>query len=627
MDVFSTCQSVNELYNSGRVVDARNNLISLLDYLSREKIAYPEVLNYLIRETGLYPYMHPETAGWQERYILEAFRVNVGGERPATLHREQSSVLAMLLDGKSIAVSAPTSFGKSFIIDAYIAAINPSNVVIIVPTIALMDETRRRLFKKFSSTYNIITNSDMALSERNIFIFPQERVFGYLNIINSIDLLVVDEFYKASAKHDKERSPSLVKAILKMGKKSAQRYYLAPNIKQIKENVLTRGMEFIELLDFNTVYLKRHELYKEIKSDETKKSKALLDILNTSEGKSLIYAGAYPQIDKVANLIVANMPVIDRPILNHFSEWLSANYDPNWQLTNLVKRGFGIHNGRMHRSLSQLQVSIFESDRGLDGIISTSSIIEGVNTSAKNVIIWRSRLGNTKLKDFTYNNIIGRGGRMFRYFVGDIYLLEAPPPDEDAQLEIEFPEIILGDLDEVLHRDSLTDEQVRKIIEYKESMADILGKEKYDRLVKENVFQNINTEFLLNLALDMKMHPEEWRGFAYLNSENPDSWERMLYKIIGLTPAAWDVKYSTLVFFVKNLTKNWSQSIPKLLSELDEFGVDVEEFFKLERTVTFKLAPLLGDVNELHKCIVDGEVDVSLFIFKLSHAFLPSVVY
>lgn len=80
-----------------------------------------------------------------------AFEIDVGRQL-AILHREQSTVLARLQKGKSIAVSAPTSFGKSFIIDAFIAAKHPDTVVIIVPTIALMDETRRRLLKTFPST-------------------------------------------------------------------------------------------------------------------------------------------------------------------------------------------------------------------------------------------------------------------------------------------------------------------------------------------------------------------------------------------------------------------------------------------------------------------------------------------
>ncbi|WP_036262243.1 DEAD/DEAH box helicase [Mesorhizobium sp. WSM2561] len=626
MDIFKSCQEINHLTSSGDIPEARNKLILLLGELSRDDIPYPDVLNHLIREAGLYPYLQLETASWQEKFVTEAFKVDVGRAN-ATLHREQSYVLSRLLEGSHIAVSAPTSFGKSFIIDAFIAAKRPQNVFIIVPTIALMDETRRRIFKKFSDKYNIITATEMNISDRNIFIFPQERAFSYIDKIDSIDLLIVDEFYKASANHDKERSPSLLKAILKLSKKAKQRYFLAPNVKTIANNVFTRGMEFIELLDFNTVYLEKHELYKDIGDDEERKGQKLLEIIGLRNAKSLIYAGSYPQIDRVANLIMTSMEVLDRPVLNHFSRWLGENYGPNWQLTHLVRRGVGIHNGRMHRSLSQIQIKIFEAPHGFDSIISTSSIIEGVNTSAENVIIWRNRLGNTRLKDFTYKNIIGRGGRMFKHFVGRIYLLEPPPKEEDTQLEIQFPDAILGDLDEVEHRDDLNDRQVEHIIAYKYEMTEILGEDEFERISKGNLIQNSDSDFILELARNMKRNPEEWNGFAYLNSDDPRNWERMLYKVINLSPSGWDIQFSKLVAFIKVLSDNWQQGIPRLLSRLDQVGIGLEQFFQLERNVTFKMSALLRDVNELHKIIVNPSVDVSPFIFKLSHAFLPGVVY
>ncbi|MGH1572777.1 DEAD/DEAH box helicase [Methylobacterium sp. P31] len=253
MDIFASCHEINDLINEGEARPARDALIKLLSYLEEEQITYPPYLNELIRSTGLFPYMKYDSATWDQKYVQSAFAVDVGRKK-VTLHREQSLVLKKLIEGTNLAVSAPTSFGKSFIIDAYIAAKKPRNVVIIVPTIALMDETRRRIFKKFSDKYNIVTAPDSALSEKNILIFPQERTFRYIRKLDSIDLLVVDEFYKISPQHDKERSPALMKAVLKLSAKSKQRYYLTPNIKKLGKNVFTEGMEFLELLDFNTVF-------------------------------------------------------------------------------------------------------------------------------------------------------------------------------------------------------------------------------------------------------------------------------------------------------------------------------------------------------------------------------------
>lgn len=631
MNIFECCSEINDLLLNHRDGEARDKLFVLLDYHLQKSLEYTPLINSLIRQAGLYPYLHSNTASWQERVIYDAFKVDSGGAEKQTLHREQSSVLKLLLAGKNIAVSAPTSFGKSFVIDAFIAIKKPKNVIIIVPTIALMDEVRRRLFRKFSRVYQIITTTDATIADRNLFVFPQERAVAYVDQLVTIDLLVVDEFYKASSDFDRERSPALLKAILKLGKIAKQRYYLAPNIGSLADNAFTHGMEFIEKLDFSTVYLKQHHLYRTIQGDETKKSSALIKILKAKRTKTLIYAASYKEIDKVITLLTAEIASKNRILLTNFSKWLGEAYGPNWNLTKLVTHGIGVHNGQIHRSLSQIQLKLFEAEEGLDAIVSTSSIIEGVNTSAESVVLWKNRKGgrgNPRLDTFTYKNIIGRGGRMFKYFVGQVYLLEEPPDERQTQLDIEFPNNILGGIDENEHRDSLSNEQISKIISFRERMTELLGVDEFKRLYSgAGVFQASDSDLILKIAEDMVEDSAKWNGLAYLNSPNPEHWQRLLYVIINLQPGGWDIEYAKFVKFVCVLSKNWEWNLPRLLVELKEIDIGVNMFFKLERNVTFKMAALFHDVNELQKTLINNRVDISGFVTKLSHAFLPSVVY
>lgn len=625
--IFEKCHQINDLLVDDKENEARQELIQLLDYHKNNNIRYSSLVNHLIRLTGLYPYLQTEQADWEERYIYNLFKVNVGYEEPITLHREQSLLLKKLVEGKSIAVSAPTSFGKSFVIDAFIKIKKPHNVVIIVPTIALTDETRRRIHQKFASEYKIITTTDVELSEKNIFIFPQERAISYINLLEEIDILIIDEFYKASRNFDKERSPNLVKAMIKLGIKARQKYYLAPNISDLEDNPFTKDMEFI-CLNFSTVYLKKHNFYEEIGADSKLKGDILINILNQNPTKTLIYAGTYSNIEAISTLFISRWEEDNsNKLLNEFSDWLGKNYDFNWRLTELVKRKTGIHNGQLHRSLSQIQVKLFEEPKGLQNIVSTSSIIEGVNTSAENVIIWMNKNGTSKLDNFTYKNIIGRSGRMFRYFIGNVYVLDAPPPQEQTLLEIPFPEEILGDLDETRHADILTKEQVAKIIYYKEEMSELLGESVFRQLKDESAFQSSNTDLIKSIAIDMSRNPESWRGLSHLNNPSPDKWEYFLYKIINLQPGNWESKYSTFVEFIKVLSGNWAKSIPQLLQELEKHDVGINDFFKLERNVTFKFSALLKDVNILQKRILKGDVDISRFIQATSFAFLPPVVF
>jgi len=634
--IFQTYHAVNDLLTDFNEPQARSELIKLLSVMQKEKVEYSELTNSLIRQCGLLPYMKAESCSTLDRVVYDAFKTDVGLSSEMTLHREQSSLLKQLLEGKNIAISAPTSFGKSFVIDAFISINSPRNVVIIVPTISLTDETRRRIYQKFSTEYKVITTTDCELGEKNIFIFPQERANSYLGKIKEIDILIIDEFYKASIKYDKERSPSLIKAILKFSKVSKQKYFLAPNIKHFSSTILQEDIEFIERLDFNTVYLDVLELYKEIDGDLEKKTNALVSILQRDLIKTLIYVASYSQIENVSTVVLDNFDKLEFELLENFAKWLETNYSPLWSLPKLIRRGFGIHNGQLHRSLSQIQVKVFEEQAGLRGLISTSSLIEGVNTSAENIVLWKNRKGgpgNPYLDSFMYKNIIGRGGRMFKHFIGNIYLLESPPTEDEPQLEIEFPDEVISDIDENDHSESLSDDQIKKIHEYKAEIDGYLGSSgDYDSIVKEGGFANSRSELVKKIAYEMANNPEKWHGLSYLNSDDPKQWERFIRQATYLDPGKWGVgphgqQHEKFVQFVMVMANNWVTPVKDLIKEFDNIDISPNEFFSLERKIAFNLSSLFSDINSIQKKILKKGYDIGSFINKLSSAFLPKLVY
>jgi hypothetical protein len=388
-------------------------------------------------------------------------------------------------------------------------------------------------------------------------------------------------------------------------------------------------MEFI-LLDFNTVFSKVYEYYKEIdKVTDDFKAIKMLEVLQSKNTKSLIYAGTFDNIDAISIILKDNIQDKHNIILDSFSDWLKINYSQHYILSDIVKKGIGIHNGRLHRSLSQIQVKLFEEENGLDNIVSTSSIIEGVNTSAENVIIWanRSGKGRARLNNFTYKNIVGRGGRMFKHFIGKIYLLESPPPQEAIQLKLEFTDDLINSLDVEKFRGELTREQEIKIIAFNDEMDKILGQGVYKQILQDNSFQTFSPNKLKTIAIDMKNNSNEWNGLAYLNSNNPNGWERNLYLILKQIGNLKSASYGDMVAFIKAIAQNWNKSIPQMLPFLQGNGVTIEKFFDMEREVSFKVATMLKDVNLLHNHLFSNKVDISPFISKVSYAFLPKLVY
>lgn len=635
--IFEKCAEINNLLNENysQELEARNQLIKLLDYHKKNNIQRSELVNHLIRQTGLYPYLceNPsddmviENIHWQDRFVYEAFKVDTGG-KDVTLHREQSNILKQLLSGENLAVSAPTSFGKSFIIDAFISLKKPDNVVIIVPTIALMDETRRRLCKKFSNRYKIITTAEATLSEKNILIFPQERALSYIDLLQNIDMLIVDEFYKASSVFDKERSPALINTIMKLGGKAKQKYFLAPNISKISDGFLTSDLKPV-IVNFNTVFLEVLEYFSDINGDKSIKNSVMIDILQRETGKSIIYAGTYKGIEEVCSVIENNLHSNTNKIISDFRNWLEKNYSNNWYFLNVLNKNLGIHNGQLHRPLSQIQMKLFEDQHGLQSLVTTSSIIEGINTSAENVIIWSNKNGNPKLDFFSYKNLQGRAGRMFKHFIGKVYVLEKPPNSQNTQLVIDFPDQLMGavDIDNLEDDHLFTPEQIASVIQYKEDMKLLLGDIGYDELRNNGLLRTGDSQVIYSVAKEIKENPVKWKDLIYLNSDSPTEWESYLYKILPLGKGGWGTSYTNFVLFIQTLSKNWEYSIPKLLSNLSTYDIGIEEFFKFERSITFKLTSLLNDINVLQKIILKSNTDIAPFITKLSNAFLPPLVY
>jgi len=629
IDVFERCSEINDLLNQGLIEEARSSVIMLLQRSKWQVSPYEELVNHLIREVGLYPYIHSENASWEDAFAYEAFKVNTG-EEEQTLHLAQSEVLSALLTGESLAVSAPTSFGKSFVIDAFIAIKHPRNVVIIVPTIALADETRRRLFRKFSNEYKIITTTSSTLAERNILILPQERAFAFIDSLDEIDIFIVDEFYKASAlfERENERANSLLTVMARFGAKAKQRYYLAPNIHTLQPNVFTDGMRFMRM-DFKTVVTVARRVYQEKKEDESQDAfveRMLPALLERNKGKALVYAGSYDKIKKASNLLVKHIDKKPSSYLIHFSDWLRRNYSPNFSLAKLAERGVGIHNGNLHRSLAQIQIKLFEEPQGgIDTILSTSSIIEGVNTQAENVILLSNTNGSRAMFDyFTYRNIIGRAGRMFRYFVGRVFLLVRPPEQADTQLNLTFPDDVALSLDPENPGVELNQDQRELQKRYHAEMEDMIGAEHYRNLKELPIVQAASPSTFRDMVETIVMNPDWPTNHEALLRRNTYDWREPLNEVIT---AFGGGNARNMQIAVWKMSENWHQSTSAVIAELEAWGVPVDDFFSLERSISYNLATTLALINAIRQELVEGSVDLTPFISRASYAFLPRLVY
>ena len=407
----------------------------LIRFLDRYSFSGPEVpvVDSLCARYGLYPYMSATAGkGASEALALEFHTPESLAGEGFTFHAMQQHVFNRLMDGESVVLSAPTSFGKSAILDALIASNRWSNMVVIVPTIALIDETRRRL-ARFRSEYTLVTQSGQAVGERNIYILTQERFLEFESV--DVDFFVIDEFYKLGSNEKFDQRRALLNIAWHRLKSSGAQYYLiGPNIDRLDEGIGqdVRG-RFIHT-DFRTVAVDVED------RSSVPVEEQLTDLLRFVEAEldesTLFFTGSPEKAERLALNLCEVVP--DPPedgLAALVAQWLGENYDEQWNIVKALARGVGVHTGPLPRSIQRMMVRLF--NEGMIGhLVCTSTLIEGVNTAARNVVVFEKKIDNQLLDFFTFSNIRGRAGRMFRHFVGRVVTYSAPPDEGETVVDI-----------------------------------------------------------------------------------------------------------------------------------------------------------------------------------------------
>jgi hypothetical protein len=416
--------------------EGRDLVIRALDKFTRFDTVEQSLLLNMVRAVGLFPYMTPHLSNiaLSDRLAYAAHRVE-GVEQDMVFHHLQAHVFSLIMQGRNVVLSASTSVGKSLVIDAVLAQRRFKKVVVIVPTIALIDETRRRLVKRFKG-FNLITHPSQGAvpDTTNVYLLTQERVIQRPDL-SDVEFFVLDEFYKIDlANHASEntRAIDLSLAFHKLAKTGAQFYMLGPDIQKVSG---LDGYEYHFIpSDYSTVAVDIQNFNLRMHSEERKEK--LLELLKRLDTPTLIYCQSPPSANRVTEYLIQEAGLKPVPETQEVAEWISKHYHNEWNVAKAISLGVGVHHGGVPRALQQFIVKLF-NEGTIKRIICTSTMIEGVNTSAENVIIYDRRLNDSKLDYFTYKNISGRAGRMNKYFIGKVFMLEEPPHKEG--LTVEYP--------------------------------------------------------------------------------------------------------------------------------------------------------------------------------------------
>lgn len=492
--------------------EGRDIIIRLLDKENAISENCKILFNDLIEAFGLYPYVDESllTGSSFLRYEMHKSPYL----KDVYLHEEQFDISTALQSDKSVVLSAPTSFGKSLLIEEVVASNKYKNIVIIQPTLALLDETRKKL-SKYNDLYKIIvsTSQEPLKDKGNLFLFTGERVVEY-SLFPEIEFFIIDEFYKLSLKREDDRAITLNSALHKLLKHTNKFYMLGPMIKEIpiefkqKYDLLWYPSDF-RTVAVDEISLEINEKLK-VKEKEERKKEKLFNLLLETQEPTLIYCSS-PK--KATDLAISFVEFLKnkQPELNSENEnqttieWLDENISSNWFLNEGLKRYTAIHHGAVPRHLGSTIVDLFNK-KTIRYLFCTSTLIEGVNTSAKNVILFDKKKGTKDIDFFDYKNIAGRSGRMNNYYIGNVYRFESKPSQLELDIDIpifsqdDAPLEILINLDE----DELKDSSRLRMQEF----------ENFDEEFKEILKRNasISLEGQINILNEIESKLTEYSG-------------------------------------------------------------------------------------------------------------------
>jgi RAD3-like DEAD/DEAH box helicase/helicase-like protein len=409
-------------------------LSKLIEERPHDLASFRESLSALARSVGLWNYIDQGYA--DDRDTLIARAVTVDGLGGITLHREQIAALNVLLAGRNLVLSAPTSFGKSVLIDALLLSGRYKRVAIVVPTIALLDEFRRRIITRFGHQFDVVMHhSEPATRDHIIFLGTQERLINRPDL-GALDLAVVDEFYKLDPARRDERSMMLNATVYQLLKRARQFFFLGPSIEGVRISGQSPWRFDFLRTRFSTVAVDTIDL-----KGESDKDRRLREEAYKSENwPALVFVSSPDKAIKVAADLVATGSSVGSA--SDLAAWIDANYGGKWDVSLATTAGVGLHHGRIPRALASRFVRLFNDGR-LPILVCTSTLIEGVNTAAKSVLIYDKTINRESYDFFTFSNIRGRAGRLGQHYVGKVFLFHKPP--EYTDVDVSPP--LFGDFD------------------------------------------------------------------------------------------------------------------------------------------------------------------------------------
>ncbi|WP_061029379.1 DEAD/DEAH box helicase, partial [Bradyrhizobium sp. CCH5-F6] len=408
----------------------------------------------------------PTALAIEEVASASAREVNVNG---STVHLTdfQYQLWGSLQRKDRVALAAPTSAGKSFVLEGYLASLfaseAPQSIIYLVPTRALITQVSEDLSESFKASgheqpeiLTIPIDSGTALPERAIYVMTQER--AQILMINhpsfAAELIVVDEAHSIA---DTSRGILLQWVIddLLERNETAQILFASPNVKNLDVFGKLFGLKDVVPFSSTEPTVAQNFLLASIDSaidgrvhistvGDGSRQPSFVSNFNLGQttanrieqlvhfaatlGKghsNIVYANGAADAEDIA-LQLADLfsERKQTPARIALSELAGEAVHQNYALVECAKVGVAFHYSNIPTHLRRA-IEVAVSTGEVDYLVCTSTLLQGVNLPAKNIFMSYPTKGKTNALDSTdFWNLAGRAGRLRREFQGNIFLIE-----------------------------------------------------------------------------------------------------------------------------------------------------------------------------------------------------------
>lgn len=369
---------------------------------------------------------------------------------------------------KSLSVSAPTSAGKSHILNLdLVRRLDKENnacIVYIVPTRALVTEvvTRIRSTIRDVGMKNIVVRTAPfpVLQKENyrgtVFVLTQERLLRLLSESSdnvAITSLIVDEAHELQKGKRGillqnavdlaiKRCPNisvffaspLIKNpgyLLDIFRRSKNGRYFTEEISPVSQNVILvsevarkKNKINVELITNGSTILLGHAdigfAFRGAKLPQ--KAKFALEICKNEESV-IVFADDASSSEECADAIANELVGFEvTNEINEFISFIRSEIHPEYPLIRCLKHGVAFHYGDMPSIVRGGVERLFKEGK-IRYLCSTSTLLQGVNLPAKHIVIENPHLGPNAMGRADFRNLAGRAGRLLKEFHGNVWCL------------------------------------------------------------------------------------------------------------------------------------------------------------------------------------------------------------